>query len=676
MATIQNAITMQDRMTPVFNSMIKAMNSTLNLMRKVDTASNKGVTSKAYQQATRDIERANNAVTKFTNSTRQANGEGARLRNTFNSIGSLGLNVFGVQALASMVSQISNLVTRSAEYLDNITLTRARIDLVNDGLQTTEKIQEDIFNASNRSRTSYDAMAKSVSKLNMLAQDQFKTNEEAIHFVEILNKMFAISGTGAQEASAAMYQLTQAMGSGVLQGDEFRSIMENAPMLIAKIADSLGVTRGELKGMASDGEITANVVKQALFDASDEINEKFETMPRTFGQMAQVAKNNIQKAFEPLAGQFSQWLQTDSAQAFFDAIIIGATISAQVFSVAMDIITGAVGFFSNVVTALQPVLSIFGVLLLALAIAVIPILASAIWSLVPALWAKASALMASAVAWMILHWQITLVVIVIALLIATVMAMGVTFSDVIGFICGLFYTLFAVVANIAIAIINAFIIVGTFLYNVFNDPLSAIKMLFYDMASFAVDQVLWIAQALQDLVNMIPGVNITITAGLEDIKAKISSAKAELSSESGLKETNTLKPFDVGKQASKGFNAGKNFGSSFGGGGAKKPPAMPNVIPSKGFEPPGKDDKKKNPTGGKLDKVGKIDDDINIAEEDIKFLKDIATTKFVNKYTTLRPEMQVTFGDVNENADVNKILEAIEDMAEEAIANVIIEEAI
>lgn len=678
MATIQNAITMQDRMTPVFNSMIKAMNSTLNLMRKVDSASNSGVTSKAYQRAAKDIEMANNAVVKFSNSTQRANGEGQRLRNTFSSIGSLGLNAFGVQALVSMVGQLNNVVDKVTAYLDNITLIKARLDLVNDGLRTTEQIQENIFNAANRSRVGYDDMAKSVSKLNMLAQDQFSTNDEAIHFMEILNKIFAVSGTGAQEASAAMYQLTQAMGSGVLQGDEFRSIMENAPMLIQKIAESLGVTRGELKAMSSDGEITADVVKKAMFDASEDINKQFESMPRTWGQMAQVAKNNIQRAFEPLAGQFSAWLQTDSAQAFFDAIIIGATIAAQVFSIAMDIITGAIGFFGDVVTALQPILSIFSVLLLALAIAVIPILVSALWSLIPALWAKASALIASAVAWMVLHWQIVLVVLVIALLIATIMSMGVAFSDIIGFICGLFYMLFAVVANIAIAIINAFIIVGTFLYNVFTDPLAAIKMLFYDMAAFAVDQVLWIAKALQDLVNMIPGVNITITAGLEDVKAKILAAKSEVAKESGLKEAKTLNPFDVGKQTSKGFNAGKNFASSFGGGGgAKKPPSTSNMQPSmSGMGGPTKNKGSKNPTGGKLDKIGKIDGDINIAEEDIKFLKDVATTKFVNKYTTLRPEMNVQFGDIHENADVNKILEAIEDMAEEAIANVIIEEEI
>lgn len=688
MATIQNAITMQDRMTPVFNSMIKAMNSTLNLMRKVDSASNNGVTSKAFQKAAKDIEIANNAVIKFSNSTRRANGEGQRLGSTFQNIGSLGLNAFGVQALVSMVGQVARVVDQVTDYLDNITLVKARLDLVNDGLQSTGQLQENIFASANRARVSYDDMAKSVAKLNMLAGDQFSTNNEAISFVETLNKMFAVSGTGAQEASAAMYQLTQAMGSGVLQGDEFRSIMENAPMLIQKIAESLGVTRGELKQMASDGEITADVVKKAMFDATEDINAQFEKLPKTFGQMTQIAKNQIQKAFEPLAAQMSAWLQTDSAQAFFDAIVTGATIAAQIFSVAMDIITGAIGFFHQVVTAIQPALAILGVILLAIAIVSIPILIGALLSMVPVLWSMASAAIATAISFMLINWPITLAVILIALLIVTVMAMGVTFGEVIGFICALFYLLFAVVANIVIAIINVFIIVATFLYNVFIDPLAAIKMLFYDMAAFAVDQVLWIAKALQDLVNMIPGVNITITAGLEDIKGKILAAKAAVAKESGLKEAKTIKPFDIGKQTAKGFNAGKNFANSFGGGGGGKKSSgggisMPSMSgmgaaagkPSKGKGGSGAGGMK-NPTGGKLDSIGKINDDIKITEEDIKLLKDVATTKFVNEYTTLRPEMKVTFGDVHENADVNKILETIEDMAEEAMANAIVEEVI
>ena len=407
MATISNAITMQDRMTPVFNSMIKAMHSTLNIMKKVDAASNKGISAKAWEKVSKDIQKANNAVLKFSNSTNIANGEVIRLINTFNRLGSIGLNSLGIQSLISGIGQANQLLSKTMEYFDNITLLKARLDLVNDGLQTTEKIQENIFNAANRARTSYDGMAKSVAKLNMLAADQFATNDEAIYFMETLNKIFAVSGTGAEEASAAMYQLTQAMGSGVLQGDEFRSIMENAPMLIQKIAESLGVTRGELKAMSSDGKITAGVIKKAMFDAAEDINKQFESLPKTWGQLSQIAKNHIQKAFEPLAGQISTWLQTDSAKAFFDAILVGATVAAQVFSVAIDLITGTLSFLHEVFIAMLPALHVFGIFLLAIGIAYLTTIISALWGLLPglwatvsALWAKASALIASAVAWM------------------------------------------------------------------------------------------------------------------------------------------------------------------------------------------------------------------------------------------------------------------------------------
>lgn len=677
MATIQNAITMQDRMTPVFNSMIKAMQSTLKAMEQIDRAANNGVTSKAFQRAQRDIQSASNAVIRFGNETTRANQGAGRLSSTLGRLSSFGLSAFGVQAITSMVDKVNSLIDRSTAYLDNITLTKARLDLVNDGLQTTDQLQQKILDSANRARMSYDDMAKSVAKLNMLAGDQFGSNDEAISFVETLNKMFVVSGTGAQEASAAMYQLTQAMGAGKLQGDEFRSIMENAPMLAQAIADSMGKTKGELKEMSSEGLITADIIKKAMFDSADEINKKFDAMPKTFGQMMQIVQNEFMNKMAPVSQQFSEWLNSEQAQVFFDTLITGATLAAGAFVFAMELITGTIDFLHQVLVGIQPALVILGVLLLALGIAMIPTVVTALWGLITSLWAGFIAAIQFGIGMMFACWPITLAVILIALLIASVMALGVSFAQVVGFVVGLLYAFVAIVFNIVIAIINAFIILATFLYNVFTNPIAAIKMLFLDMATYIVDQIMWVAKALQDLVNMLPGVEVNFTAGLENIKNMILATKAEVAASSGVKEAKTLDYKDIGKSFGKGFNAGSGFinNISGGGGGISKP--KPNITkPSTSgiggaAGKPSKGGNKLN--GGKLDEVGKINEDLKITDEDIKLLKDIATTQFVNSYTTLRPEMKVEFtGPINETADVDKLIQAIETMTEDALANTLL----
>lgn len=237
-----------------------------------------------------------------------------------------------VTGIGLAANAVKDVAVAAAQTADQLTSIRSRINLINDGSQTTAEIMDKIYSAANRSRGSYIDMADSVAKLNMLAKDAFSSNDEAIYFVEQLNKQFKISGAGIQEASAAMYQLTQAMASGKLQGDEFRSIMENAPLLAQSIAKEMGMSVGQLKEMSSQGLITADIIKSALFNAAEETDARFSEIPMTFAEVGQSVQNQLIQAFQPVLEQLSTLPQSGEFQAFIEGVgiaIRGLAAAAQ-----------------------------------------------------------------------------------------------------------------------------------------------------------------------------------------------------------------------------------------------------------------------------------------------------------------------------------------------------------
>lgn len=237
-----------------------------------------------------------------------------------------------VTGIGLAANAVKDVAVAAAQTADQLTSIRSRINLINDGSQTTAEIMEKIYSAATRSRGSYIDMADSVAKFNMLAKDAFSSNDEAIYFVEQLNKQFKISGAGIQEASAAMYQLTQTMASGKLQGDEFRSIMENAPLLAQSIAREMGMSVGQLKEMSSQGLITADIIKSALFNAAEETDARFGEIPMTFAEVGQSVQNQLIQAFQPVLEQLSTLPQSGEFQAFIEGVgiaIRGLAAAAQ-----------------------------------------------------------------------------------------------------------------------------------------------------------------------------------------------------------------------------------------------------------------------------------------------------------------------------------------------------------
>ena len=254
---------------------------------------------------------------------------------------------------------LKDMAVSAVKTTDQLTQLRARIDLINDGSQSTAEIMDKVFSAANRSRGSFLDMADSVAKLNLLAKDAFTSNDEAIYFVEQLNKQFKIAGAGVQETTSAMYQLTQAMAAGKLQGDEFRSIMENAPMLAQSIAQEMGLSVGQLKEMSSQGLITADIIKNALFNSAEETNAKFAEIPMTFQDIGTKLQNDLIAAFQPVMAELSTLTNSDVLTAALNEFAFAFKLAAATAQVSIAIIKGAFSGLSVTITTIKNILFSF-----------------------------------------------------------------------------------------------------------------------------------------------------------------------------------------------------------------------------------------------------------------------------------------------------------------------------
>ena len=299
---------------------------------------------------------------------------GQDLQGAMNKVGK-GLQIAAAATgIGVAATAVKDLAVGAANLSDQMAQIRSRINLINDGSQTTAEIMDKIYAASQRSRDGYLEMADSVSKLNMLAKDAFSSNDEAIFFVEQLNKQFKISGASVEEATSAMYQLTQAMASGKLQGDEFRSIMENAPMLAQSIAQEMGMSVGQLKELSSQGLITADIIKNALYGSAEETNQKFAEIPMTFADIGQSIQNQFIQAFTPVLEQLASITSSSDFMAAFEGVGIAIRGVAAVAQVSIGLISAAFNSMKVVVSTVGNIIKSFATLV----VTSMPVVAAAI----------------------------------------------------------------------------------------------------------------------------------------------------------------------------------------------------------------------------------------------------------------------------------------------------------
>lgn len=604
--------------------------------------------SSTIDKITRKTDEATNKMLKASNQTDKFN---EKLNKTGNSSSFLSS---GLGKLAGTVLTITTAL-KGMQLSDELINTNARLNLINDGLQTQAELQEKIYASATRSRGAYMDMAGAISKMGLLAGEAFGSNDELIAFTELVQKSFKVGGASQTEQSSAMLQLSQAMAAGKLQGDEFRSIMENAPMIAQAIANYTGKSKGELKELSSEGLITADIIKNAMFNASDEINAQFKQMPMTFADVWNKIKNGLLSAFTPLSQAFSNIINSESFMSVINALIIGVNILGSALGGLIDLIVSGWDIIGPFIIALSTVI---------------------LGAIIANLWAMVAPIIAQAAAWALANAPIIMLIALIVLIAQTLASLGVTFEDVFSFVGGLlgvfagyFYNQFVYIWNTVAAFIN-------FFGNVFNNPVASVQALFYDMAVNILGFIEGIAQGIEDLINKIPGVEVSITSGISNLKNNLASKSASIKSEAGLVEYVKTKEFmNYSSAASTGSGIGKNIYSKIEGalsGISNKFSSLTSGTTSSGvsgFGGLGDLGTSSNPLSVEgTGKNGALD--VDMADEDLKYLRDIAERDYINKFSTatLAPNIQMSFGDVHQEADVDKVAARIRKVLREEIA--------
>lgn len=524
---------------------------------------------------------------------------------------------------------------------DSMTSITARLDMMNDGLQTTAELNQMIYESAQRSRGSYQQTANLVAKLGTLAGNAFSSSSEIIAFAEQLNKQMALSGTTTQEAQAAMLQLTQGLASGTLRGEELNSVLEQTPMIAQSIAKYMGVNTGEMRELASEGAITADVVKNAMFAAAEETNAAFEQMPMTWGQVWTSMQNTAIQALQPVLNAVN-WLANNLS--IIGPLVAGLAASFVVFQVAAhwtQIAAIATGAYHAVVNLLTIG---FGVLRGSTAAASAAVMTFN------------SALFASPITWIVM-----IVGVLIGLLYAGVAAFnkltGASVSAT-GIITGTLATLAAFVFNsVLVPIQNGFAAFANFLGNLFNDPVAAVKILFYDMALTVLGYVQNIAQGLENLINKIPGVEMDLTSGVDALYNSLSVGAQKVKDESGWKEY--IKAWDY-KDLAGAFSSGYNWGSNLFSSSSQTSALNYTNTPTY------------SQVSGIADSVKGIEKSVSMSEEDIKALVDVAERRYVNNVNLTAQTPVITINGQNTGntpADRQALADTIRDILIEQVSS-------
>nr|DAL59349.1 MAG TPA_asm: Tail tape measure [Caudoviricetes sp.] len=469
-------------------------------------------------------------------------------------------------------------VKKEMDLTDTYTNTNTRLGMITNSLAEQRSLQNDIFAAANRARGSYTEMASAASKMRMLAGDSFGSNQEAVAFTELLTKSLKVSGAGTAEQNSAFLQISQAMAAGRLQGDEFRSVMENAPMVANAIAQYMGKSKGELKELSSQGLITADIVKNAMLQAAGDIEDRFSSMPMTFADIWQRIKNDGAQAFGGVFDKANAVLNSAGVQAALNNLIGLIYWAGEATEGFIDFCTAAWPMVSPFIWAAVAALGAYasaqiisnGLSLISAArfgaqAVGVGIYALSLWATTGATWAETTAMLGlnSALYACPIVWIVGLVLILVAAFYAGVAAVnhftGATLSGT-GIIGGVIGGFAAEVINYFIGIYNIIAAVANFFANVWNHPVSATKILFYDLAVTVIGYMSEMARSVEAIINRIPGVNVQISAGLDRFKAKIEGAAASAKSASDWNEIVKKKDFVNGADfVNKGYGIGKGL---------------------------------------------------------------------------------------------------------------------
>lgn len=786
MANIRNSISLTDRMTPTLRSILKAMDSTLRVMEKLDKASNNGVQSKAYKRAEKDIQRANNALIKMSNhnkmvanTARDSERAYARMGNTINSVAN-GMKALGssstgfLQSLASgvyLAEKIANTVSGIMTTADTARSQVARLGLYNTSEYTNEELYGQVFRTAMNTRSGLSTTADLTNKLLISGVFSGETApQSAIGTAGLINKALVAGGGTSEENERALRQLTQGLASGVLQGDELRSIREQTPYFAQVLAEGLaqvdekfaGIGIGDLKRLGAEGELTADRIIKAMWAMQDEIDEDFGAMPKTFGQAVTSMQNvwqyflwMLSDAEGPLGKinarlwQFVDYLQSPQGLELLETVATGIDVVATALSYAL----GAAGSF---VTFLQENVPIAQALFMGLGAAAV------------------AAGLSAAASWIAVAWPMLLLIGVVALVSYAFLDAGYTMSEIIGAVAGavcgaigaiwnmflsviwLAMTAVAAAATVVVGFVTGVILIIQVVIQLFTWLIMCIITLLWGLLTVVksigllalmavqtftrntVTEFHSMAQSLLDILSVVANaIDAVFGTSLQDGVEGWSSdlwrtyhtvmdwvgdpditmdALGQMWEDygSGVKNMFTSDDHNLydeidnvlngageliwniwdlrGKGTSllegamadpkamfdSGYQWGSGLVDSFGG----MELGIPDTSVLDGFYaggiPPGgltSDGTLGGGGGGVTVDGGYLDgikSDVDISEEDLQLLRDMAARDYLLQLQTITPVANVTFGDVRETADVNKIMDVIESMVEEQMATALV----
>lgn len=616
------------------------------------------------------------------------------------------------RAVAAYISIQS--VGKALNISDELVQTTSRLNMMNDGVQTTAELVNMVYAAAQDARGSFSQMADVVARFGNNAKDAFSSSEEVVAFADLIQKQMTIAGASTQEAANAELQLSQALGSGVLRGDELNSIFEQAPNLIQNIADYLDVPIGKIREMAADGELSADVVKAAIFSAADDINSKFNEMPMTWGQIWQSMQNTALIAFQPVLQRLNDLANSEAFQTFIQGAIEAMATLANILLNIFELV-GTVGRFIadnwsvispiiyGVIAALAVYAAYLGIvkgieIASAAATAIHSVAMSAKIGVMAALTGQTMAATAAQMGYngalyaCPVVWIIVLIIALIAVIMAVCSAIakmtGIANSGF-GVITGgvnvviqFFKNLGLTVANIALGIGNAIAALASNMMTAFHNAICSVQSWFYNLLSTALSVIEGICSAL----NKLPFVEFDysgISSAADDYAAKASEAAGNKEDYQSISDAfnegfTTFDAFQDG-WASDAFNAGAAWGdgiadkvSNFSLSDVFGQTDIPNVGDyTSGFNDAIANSGVGDSIGNIDDNTGKIKDSLDVTEEDLRYLRDIAEQEAINRFTTaeINVDMSGMQNTVNSGDDIDGFMTKLTDSVNEAVDN-------
>lgn len=708
MATISTTIQLYDRVSAPINNMITALDNMCSAYENVEDSMNSGF-NPAHIEATRQA--INSAAQQMVELGNNIEDNEQHQQNFNNAVHQGQSAMDGLIGKALRLAAAYMGVTKLGQMSDELTLTTARLDMMNDvfnkvnrtAMQTNDLVKM-VYQSAQNARGSFSDMAAVVAKFGNNARDAFSSQREVVDFANLIQKQMTIAGASTSEASNAMLQLSQALGSGVLRGDELNSIFEQAPNLIQSIADYMDIPIGQIRKMAQEGKLSADIVKQAIFADADNINTKFEQMPMTWGQVWTTMSNAAVMKMQPILDKINELANNQQFQTFASNAVDALVIVVGMLMTIMEV-AGMVGSFIGdnwsiiepIVLGIVTALGLYtAALILNNTIQGISAMMSGVKAAAEMMEAGATftataaqhgfnaALMACPLTWIIL-----LIIAVIAAIYAVASAIakmtGIANSGF-GVITGginvviqFFVNLGMVAANIALGIGNAIGALCSNMMTAFHNAICNVQSWFYNLLSTALSVIAGIAEAL----NKLPFVNFDysgITNAASDYAAKASEAAG-----------NKQEYQDVGAAFNKGMSTFDAFkgewakdafktGAAWGDGVADKISGAVNGLTSGGFDTSnmfggagyqaGDYDAGKVP-GNIADtakNTGKAVDSLEISSEDLKYLHDIAEREVINRFTTAEIKIEMTnHNNVNSDMDLDGIVDHLTSSVNEAM---------